>query len=573
MFLLSFFSLVPAARAAHVDFERDYCFAITDISVQPSQADQLNFTCGQSPRDYQRSSLWLTIGTADLPDTANDLSVMVQQSRFDALSVGFVYSDGQKRWQSVRNGDFGSHWRVGGQIKFEAPDREQPVAGVLFRFERLTDHGLLRVRFLPEAKSSQESAMVAAIVSGALALLLISFLYNLTSAVSTGQRVLLWQTSWAGVMIIWGLVWSQLHLILFPSLAGSGSAQASTLLATLAIALGVLAAIKPMPKDAMPKWMRHTNVLLAVFIALAGVPLTLIRESRIVHLDHMLAIIVVLNLLLVTASLVAAWRRGHRHGRDMLIAWSVPMAALAFISLVNIDTSLWSGGAKLVVLVASSWLALWTMVATTRDVQQLRDERDAAQREAGVAKQLAVRDPLTGLNNRRGFNEKMAELWDRAQADRLPMALILVDIDRFKSVNDRFGHDIGDHVLCSVAARIERWEGPRCTAARVGGEEFALFVVGLDGLSLRRFAEGVRRDIAECDLTPWRADLSVTASLGVAEARHDTDFQTLYRVADRALYNAKNAGRDRVAALQADAEIAVEAVEADHSAEEAALNH
>jgi predicted signal transduction protein with EAL and GGDEF domain len=74
-------------------------------------------------------------------------------------------------------------------------------------------------------------------------------------------------------------------------------------------------------------------------------------------------------------------------------------------------------------------------------------------------------------------------------------------------------------------------------------------------------------------LTPWRADLSVTASLGVAEARHDTDFQTLYRVADRALYNAKNAGRDRVAALQADAEIAVEAVEADHSAEEAALNH
>lgn len=572
LFVLCFFGFISHARAADVDFQQDYCFAITDGKLRNTQAADLQFRCGEAPRDYQKSSLWLKIASSQLDHMPDDVSVMVQQSRFDALSVGFIYADGLTRWQQVRSGDMGAHWRVGGQIKFEAPDREQPLAAVLFRFDRLTDHGLLRIRFLSEAGASQESAMVAAIISGALMLLLISFLYSLSLAYGTKQWMLLWQASWAGVMIIWGLVWSHIHLLAFPSLAGTWSAQAATLLATSAIALGVFAAIQPMPKEALPLWMRGGNLILATSIALAGVPLTLIRETRIVELDQMLGFLVVANLLLVAASLVVAWRRGHRHGRDMLIAWSVPMAALAFISLVNVDNNLWTGGAKMVVLVASSWLALWSTVAATRDVQRLRGERDAAQREAGIAKQLALCDPLTGLNNRRGFHEQMAILGEKARAGHLPMALVLVDIDRFKSVNDCFGHEVGDQVLCSVASRIERWEGPHCTSARVGGEEFALFLVGVEGLALRRFAEGVRRDVAECKLSHLRDGLSVTASIGVAESRQNVGFETLYRVSDRALYNAKHAGRDRVSIMQADDEIWDESAENQGSGEEAALH-
>src|SRR3546814_2006201 len=66
---------------------------------------------------------------------------------------------------------------------------------------------------------------------------------------------------------------------------------------------------------------------------------------------------------------------------------------------------------------------------------------------------------------------------DRARADNLPAALLLVDIDRFKSINDIYGHDAGDAVLCGIGRRIERWEGPMCTVARLGGEEFGLLTI------------------------------------------------------------------------------------------------
>lgn len=545
-----FFGSLSGAQAANgrtdVSFTGDYCYAVTDLSFQNSAFHDLHFLCGTAPQQYQQKSLWLKMDPAYTQPLTNDVAIMVNQTRFNALSVGFIYADGVVRWKQVRNGDFGTFWRVGGQLRFTAPNRSYPLVSTIIRFDRLTDYGLLHIRYMPEGKASQESASVAAVVSGALMLLVICFVYSLSMASAMRRPQLLWQTAWAGVMIAWGLVWSQMHLMVFPSLAGASSAQFATLLATSAIALGFFAAIHPMPKQAIPRWMRATNLWLAVLIAVAGVPLAVIRHAPIVYLDKVLGLIVVVNLLLASASMVVAWRRGYRHGRDMIIAWSVPMLVLGFISVVNIDNQIWGGGSKLVVLVASSWLAIWSTLTATRRVHILRDERDAAKREADRAMKLAVRDPLTGLNNRRGFQDHVARLMDYARTEQLPIALILVDIDRFKSINDRFGHDVGDHVLCSVANEIERWEGAYCAAGRVGGEEFALFLVGVDGLELRRFADAVRRAVSDCDLSEWTGELRVTASVGVAESPADTHYPILYRTADRALYNAKNAGRDRL---------------------------
>ncbi len=549
IFLLFCGSLSGAQAAdvhADVRFDGDYCYAVTELSVPDSVSKDLNFTCDTPPQHYQHESLWLKIADSHSGSLTDDVAIMVHQSRFNALSVGFIYADGAVRWKKVRNGDFGTFWRVGGQLRFTAPNRVPGLVSAILRFDELTDYGLLRIRFMPEGKASQESASVAAIVSGALMLLLVCFIYSLSLASAARRPQLLWQTAWAGVMVIWGLVWSQMHLMLLPSLAGAASAQFATLLATSAIALGFFAAIHPMQPQAIPRWMRTSNLWLAALIAVAGVPLAVIRHTPIVYLDKALGLLVALNLLLAGASMVIAWRRGYRHGRDMIMAWSVPMLVLGFISVVNIDNQIWGGGSKLVVLVASSWLAIWSTLAATRRVHSLRDERDAAQRAADRAMQLAVRDPLTGLNNRRGFQDQVTRLMDYARADQLPMALILVDIDRFKSINDRFGHDVGDHVLCAVASEMERWEGAYCAAGRVGGEEFALFLVGVDGLELRRFADAVRRAVAECDLKEWTEGFKVTASVGVAEASVGTAYQTLYRTADRALYNAKNAGRDRL---------------------------
>jgi diguanylate cyclase (GGDEF)-like protein len=117
-------------------------------------------------------------------------------------------------------------------------------------------------------------------------------------------------------------------------------------------------------------------------------------------------------------------------------------------------------------------------------------------------------------------------------------------VDKFKAINDTHGHDAGDRALCTLAARLERWDGDLCTVARFGGEEFGLMISGLTGPALAQFAERVREGLAQCD--HGEALGRITVSIGLAHASASTDFQTLYRMADEALYEAKRQGRNRV---------------------------
>src|SRR3546814_4183490 len=132
------------------------------------------------------------------------------------------------------------------------------------------------------------------------------------------------------------------------------------------------------------------------------------------------------------------------------------MAVLAFINIVDVENGFWGGGSKLLVLLAATWQALWLSAAATRRLARLRVERDHARAAEAQERELARRDPLTDLPNRRGFIESVTPLLERARNDDLPAALLLVDIDRFKSVNDRYGHEVGDAVLCRIARRIDR---------------------------------------------------------------------------------------------------------------------
>ena len=278
-----------------------------------------------------------------------------------------------------------------------------------------------------------------------------------------------------------------------------------------------------------------------------GVPLAIIRSAAIEPLAEVVSGLILADLLGVAACLGWAWRQGSAPARDFAGAWSLPMATLGFIQLVNVDNALWDGGSKLLVLFAAAWQTLWLSVAATRTLAQLRIERDHARTAEARAQELARRDPLTGLRNRRGFVEAIAPLLDHVRSDGVPVALLLIDIDRFKVINDAHGHEAGDMVLQTIARRLARWEGPMCAVARLGGEEFALMIAGLEGFTLARFCDSIRLEIAACDHQEAIGDRVVTASIGVAETHAASDFQHLYGLADEALYAAKREGRDRVA--------------------------
>lgn len=168
--------------------------------------------------------------------------------------------------------------------------------------------------------------------------------------------------------------------------------------------------------------------------------------------------------------------------------------------------------------------------------------------------ELAVTDGLTGLNNRRYLDNHLKTLFNRAAARGRPLSVCITDIDRFKLVNDTYGHDVGDEVLKEFARRIRSTVRGADLACRFGGEEFVVVMPDTDAVSAGAIAERLRRVIEESpfSLPGQELALTVTASLGIATNMTGVDTpEQLLKQADRALYEAKNQGRNRVVAAAA----------------------
>ncbi len=161
-----------------------------------------------------------------------------------------------------------------------------------------------------------------------------------------------------------------------------------------------------------------------------------------------------------------------------------------------------------------------------------------------AAEQLARTDMLTGLNNRRAFSELGAALLNQARRQKFPVSAVMLDIDHFKKINDTYGHAGGDVALMHLAQLLKSNLRESDVCGRVGGEEFALLLPGSDAHGAQLFAEKLRLLIAQSPTTYGDAQIAMTASFGVTCG--GTDMDTLLRMADTALYRAKQNGRDRV---------------------------
>jgi len=158
---------------------------------------------------------------------------------------------------------------------------------------------------------------------------------------------------------------------------------------------------------------------------------------------------------------------------------------------------------------------------------------------------LSIVDPLTGAFNRRHMDAMLAEAAERGRRSGATASIVMLDIDRFKSINDRMGHATGDQVLRELS-RVVRERARRLDSLfRMGGEEFLLLLPDTSSADATKVAEWLRRHIsAHCRAGEER----VTVSLGVAERRADEDVDAWLRRADSALYRAKDSGRDQVIA-------------------------
>ncbi len=176
-------------------------------------------------------------------------------------------------------------------------------------------------------------------------------------------------------------------------------------------------------------------------------------------------------------------------------------------------------------------------------VEQLRVSNEEIQSKSNELEFLANRDPLTLCFNRRALDRNLKNHFNQARAGEGPLACMMVDIDHFKSVNDRFGHATGDQVIKAVADVLKTCTRDSDLVGRYGGEEFCVVLPGVEAAKASEIAERMRSAISKKEISGVR----VTASLGVsAMAANCANAEELVNQADKALYIAKESGRDRV---------------------------
>jgi diguanylate cyclase (GGDEF)-like protein len=172
--------------------------------------------------------------------------------------------------------------------------------------------------------------------------------------------------------------------------------------------------------------------------------------------------------------------------------------------------------------------------------------REKAEQQAEAFAHASVVDPVSGLFNRRYFHTRLEEELQRAQRHKTPVALLMIDIDNFKEINDRFGHIAGDTVVKGIAEILRRSLRKFDLCSRFGGDEFAIVMPGSGPESAANIAERVRQRIEEYKAEdPELKDLRVTVSIGLS-VTYDLSGRELIGRADQAMYAAKRSGKNRV---------------------------
>jgi diguanylate cyclase (GGDEF)-like protein len=190
-----------------------------------------------------------------------------------------------------------------------------------------------------------------------------------------------------------------------------------------------------------------------------------------------------------------------------------------------------------------------TLRATIEVALRRHRSRLKAHKMTNRLRREAVVDTLTGLYNRRRLDAAITQEIGRAERTGVPFGVILLDLDHFKQVNDRFGHLAGDSVLRDVAHCLRERLRADDIACRYGGEELAIVLPGATLIDAAAVAEGLRFAIADLVVSTVGEAIRTTASFGVAACpEHGSDGPSLFRAADAAVYAAKRAGRNRVVA-------------------------
>lgn len=277
------------------------------------------------------------------------------------------------------------------------------------------------------------------------------------------------------------------------------------------------------------------------WLYVGAIPLLLLPGSAVAQrLQDIVNLILLLSSLVAIIAVSLAVRRGNRASLFFLVAWMPQVAFTVFRTLQ-----------LLLMLPAPAWIEYgfpFTMAFSSIVITLgLADATLNARRERDVAHRLAERDGLTGALNRRALTLRLTSALADARASSKSLALLFLDIDHFKAINDRHGHLAGDACLVAIADAMATELHAGQTFGRYGGEEFLAILPGASAAEAMTTGERLRRRIETLLVRTEGVQVHLTASIGIANLQDDIDgIEQLIGRADEALYRAKADGRNRV---------------------------
>ena len=533
------FAAPEAARAEPLPLGPLTCTAGANTSGEAFAFAPGDLDCGEDRFDWDTRFVrtHTDVGNAYLPP-AELLLWQTDPSAFDSMLLRFSYADGSDSLIDVDPQMAARNWFADGRFSVPVPGAGAPLVAVDMVVERprhsVTTQG---PRLIDAASAGREHfvrALVYALVCG---LLLNPIIYDLLFYRVLRARFMLWHIAMTVAVLAFTLTHSGLVFELIPDLALLTRWQIYGLSLTVAIACAVLFMRRLLEEGAVPALLDRMLIgSVAAMVAARCLSLLDIEALRIAG-NRLLLFSLIPVAFAAVAAVIVALARGSRAARFMAIALSGMIIAglmrlargIGFEAVLSIDDVLCG---------ALVLMTLGTSAAVGDRFMVIRLQRDRARLQAQRMSRMAHTDALTGLANRRAF--------DQLQRLEQGQALIIADLDNFKRINDTLGHQTGDAVLCGAARALRREIGkfPEAMLFRLGGEEFAIVLRCAGIAELEDVCEHVRRCFAEAesdgtvDLTDMT--ISVGALLGTGQNLHDA-----FAEADGAMYRAKDLGRNR----------------------------
>lgn len=398
-------------------------------------------------------------------------------------------------------------------------------------------------------------------------------LYNLFLFISLREMSGAYYVIWVGGMLMFMLSLNGIAFqYLWPS-ATQWNDQAIVAFLGLAVLFAILFTNDFLDLKAMPqRWMKDMVVIVGILAAMATASAFLLPYSLGIRFTIAVAVLSILGAFSVA---FIRWRQGVHTARYYVLSWSFVMAGGAILAMNKfgiVERNIFTENATQIGSAMEVLLLSFALAERLNTERRLREEAQhkafVLQREANVVlekrvqerthaletanrrlQEISITDALTGIPNRRHFDEQLMVEIKRAMRSGMSLGLLVIDVDFFKSINDRFGHQSGDEVLKTIAQILR--DGVRResdTLARFGGEEFCILLPNATPEGVQHVGESLREAVAESTLNIEREKVKITISVGCSSLSPTSaqDYERLLAAADTAVYAAKREGRNRV---------------------------